>query len=265
MSHITYNKLWGEAQTVLDEVTVIDVDQQSAKPTKDKKHAHITVGELYVKYSIAIKKLEECYDQIVQPQKRLVIRKLLDMSIGRYLEIKHYLVNLDLSEFCYFDDMLSQYNLLPMDAELPVPTYYRRERRHEISERKKTLDDILKKLGFYEEEPTGIVLTEYEAIRLIQIHERARQGRLRSQFMKEIRLLKEKVKIELPEDKVGEINKTAAVKIQKLWRGYITRRKIRKRVIDEMLLIGNVFHIWIHYYKLIELFKDTSIFYSKAM
>lgn len=238
MAHVTYDKLWRDAQVTLSDVTITDVDQQSAKPTKDKKQAHTAVGELYVKYVIAIKKLEECYDQIVQPQKRSVLRKLLDLSIGRYLELKHDIVNLDLSEFCYFDDILSQYNLLPTDVQLKVPTYYIRERRHEVKKRKKTLHDILKKLGFYEEETAGIILTEDDAIRLIQIHERARQGRLRSQFMKEIRLLKEKVKTELPEDKEGEINRAAALKIQKLWRGYFTRQKIRKRVIDEMLLIG---------------------------
>lgn len=63
--------------------------------------------------------------------------------------------------------------------QVNIPNYYRRERAQEIADRKKTMDDILKKLGFYEEEYTGIEMTEDEAIRLIQIHERARQGRLR--------------------------------------------------------------------------------------
>lgn len=54
------------------------------------------------------------------------------------------------------------------------------------------MDDILKRLGFYEEEAVEEMMSDEEAIRLIQIHERARQGRLRSQFMREIRLLKEK-------------------------------------------------------------------------
>lgn len=30
----------------------------------------------------------------------------------------------------------------------------------------------------------------------------------------------------------------AALKIQKVWRGYSTRRRIRQRKLDEMLLIG---------------------------
>lgn len=239
MSHETYNKLWAKAQIILDEATRIDVDQQSAKPQKDKKLAHKIVGELYIKYISAINKLDQCYDQIVQPQKRLLIRRLLDMSIGRYLELKHELVNLDLSEFTYFDDLVSEFKILPIEMEVNIPKYYRKEREQEIQERKKSMDDILKKIGFYEEEYTGIEMNDEEAIRLIQIHERARQGRLRSQFMKEIRLLKEKVKTEpTDEEKAGESNRLAALKIQKMFRGYLTRRRIKKRILDEMLLIG---------------------------
>lgn len=74
---------------------------------------------------------------------------------------------------------------------------------------------------------------------MVQSHERARQGRLRAGFMKEIRLLKEKVKVEPKEDaELEEGGRQAALKIQKIWRGYITRRKIRRRVVEEMLLIG---------------------------
>jgi hypothetical protein len=104
-----------------------------------------------------------------------VIRKLLDSCIGRVLELKHELVNLDFSEFSYYDDVLIKLNLLPMEVELKVPNYYRREREEELKKRKRTMDNILKKLGFYEEEAIEEQMTEDEAIRLIQIHERARQ------------------------------------------------------------------------------------------
>lgn len=40
MSHETYTKVWTQAQELLDDATRIDVDQQSAKPLKDKKLAH---------------------------------------------------------------------------------------------------------------------------------------------------------------------------------------------------------------------------------
>lgn len=81
-------------------------------------------------------------------------------------------------------------------------------------------------------------MTEEEAILLIQRHERARQCRLRAQFMKNIRELKDRSKAK--EDDISETGRTAALKIQRAWRGFITRRKIRKRVLEEMLLIGTV-------------------------
>jgi hypothetical protein len=60
-------------------------------------------------------------------------------------------------------------------VEISVPNYYRREREGEIKKRKTAMDNILKKLGFYEEEAVEEIMTEEEAIHLIQIHERARQ------------------------------------------------------------------------------------------
>ncbi|KAJ4427993.1 hypothetical protein ANN_24006 [Periplaneta americana] len=237
MSNVTYNKLWGEAQNTINEATEYDTVLHAAPYEKDKRAAQIWVSELYVKYVTVVNKLDQCYDQIVHPQKRLVIRKLLDACIGRVLELKHELVNLDLSEFSYYDDVLLKLKILPMEVEINVPNYYRREREDELKKRKKAMDDILKKLGFYEEEVIEEEMTEEEAIRLIQRHERARQGRLRSQFMKEIRLMKEKGKAEVPESKAFDIS-LAAIKIQKTWRGYSTRHKMKRRKLDEMLLIG---------------------------
>ena len=152
MSHATYDKLWAEAQRTLEDATAIDTDLLGAKPQKDKKKALAVVSDLYVKYITVVNSLDQCYDQMVQPQKRILVRKLLDMSLGRMLELKHELVNLDLSEFSYYDDVLVNMRLLPQQAEITIPQYYRREREEEIRQRRKTIDDILKRLGFYEDE-----------------------------------------------------------------------------------------------------------------
>lgn len=60
-------------------------------------------------------------------------------------------------------------------------------------------------------------------------------GRLRAQFMKEIRSLKEKGK---PERAKAETGFMAAVKIQKVWRGFASRTKTRMKKLEEMILIG---------------------------
>jgi len=43
----------------------------------------------YARYLIIYRKLEECYDQILQPQKREDVRQVLEATIGRMLEIKN--------------------------------------------------------------------------------------------------------------------------------------------------------------------------------
>lgn len=83
-------------------------------------------------------------------------------------------------------------------------------------------------------------MAEEEAILLIQRHERARQYRMRFLFMKNIKESKDRVKSK-PGGEISEVGRKSALKIQRVWRGFITRRKIRKRVQEEMLLIGNYF------------------------
>ncbi len=83
MSHETYNELWREAQRILEETTYNDNIQISSKPSKDKILLHKQISITCVKYIVAMNKLSECYDQVVHPQKRPLIRKILDASIIR--------------------------------------------------------------------------------------------------------------------------------------------------------------------------------------
>ena len=80
-------------------------------------------------------------------------------------------------------------------------------------------------------------MTEEKAILLIQRHERARQYRIRAQFMKNTREMKNRVRGKQGEE-ISDVGRESAMKIQRVWRGFITRSKIRKKVVDEMLLIG---------------------------
>lgn len=179
-----------QTQTDLEKLAVNDFEFQAAEAQFDKSIAQNRVFELYVKYIILANKLDEIYDQMLQPQKRVVVKKLLNACLGRVCELKQDLVNIDMMEFSYNDEIMAKLKLTPHDIETNIPKYFLREREQELNARKKTMDDILKRLGIMEEEEIVERLTEFEAIRIVQLHERARQGRLRAQFMKEIRSLK---------------------------------------------------------------------------
>lgn len=56
--------------------------------------------------------------------------------------------------------------------------------------------------------------------------------------MKEIRQLKEKGKPDPNKGKTDGL--VAAMKIQKVWRGFVTRQRTRRGKLDEMYLIGMI-------------------------
>ena len=78
---------------------------------------------------------------------------------------------------------------LKNDVEIPVPKYFINERAKNLKEREKLLGQVLAKIGPQDgdKEKEEIRMPWEQAIRIIQIHERARQGRLRAKFMREIR------------------------------------------------------------------------------
>ena len=54
------------------------------------------LSKLYLQYVKIFRTLDSCHDQMVHPQKRHLLRKLLDSTIGRILELKvHELLYLD--------------------------------------------------------------------------------------------------------------------------------------------------------------------------
>ncbi|XP_058792591.1 dynein regulatory complex protein 11 isoform X2 [Phymastichus coffea] len=239
MSNAMYDEIWRSTQNLLEETVQLDSMVQQTKVPRERAEVRGQLAELYVRYIDIGNKIEECYDQIVQPQKRPLLKRILDSLIGRVLELKHELVEVELSEYNYCDDALLSRKLTPDEIELRVPRYFRREREQEILSRRKFIEETLRNLGELEEKPECKKMAELEAIRLIQAHERARQGRVRFQFMKEILETKERSTIRAearaPDATTGI---AAALEIQKVWRGYTTRRGIRQRKLDEMLLIG---------------------------
>ena len=86
---------------------------------KDKLAVFQLLATMYVKYVQAFRKLEECYDQVTQAQKRRILRQVLDGVIGRIIELKHEMIGLELSEYHFFDDILQDLKLTPV-KKLPI-------------------------------------------------------------------------------------------------------------------------------------------------
>ena len=79
---------------------------------------------------------------------------------------------------------------------------------------------------------------------MLQIHERARQGRLRAKLMRDIRnsekQSEQKKAVETVESDLQIGLAAAAVRIQKLWRGFITRKFAQRKREEELIFIGMV-------------------------
>ncbi|CAB0029137.1 unnamed protein product [Trichogramma brassicae] len=246
MANSLCDELWAKCQDQLELVVQDDTDwtQRSRSSTGGGKRERASevrgrLAGLYVRYCL-------------QPQKRQLLRRLLDGCLGRVLELKHELVEVELSEHAWARDrallgqpeeevVASATRLTPEQVESRIPRYLRRERAREIAERRQLIERTLRALGHLEDRTEKRIMTERAAVRLIQAHERARQGRVRFQFMKEILDMKERSSIRAAEAKDARdplIAERSALLIQRVWRGWRARARVRQRKLDEMSLIG---------------------------
>ncbi|XP_042301941.1 LOW QUALITY PROTEIN: dynein regulatory complex protein 11 [Sceloporus undulatus] len=240
MSHTTYNKIWADAQESLNSLLQKEIEEKSQKPLKDRLVVFQMLATFYIKYVQIFRNLEAAYDQIVHPQKRIIIRHVLDGVMGRILELKNEMVELEYSEYHYFDDILQDLKLPPENIEIPIPKYFIKEKLKVLKERERILAQIMLNAGMYDDEPRKPVkiMPLEEAIRAIQIAERARQGRLRATFMKQIYLEEKRERLARLHGRKGPDLETAAVCIQRFWRGHSQWKKTLQLREEEMIFLG---------------------------
>ena len=98
----------------------------------------------------------------------------------------------------------------------------------------------------------GPEMSTDEAVLMLQRHERARQGRLRSKLMLEIR--RQETAEKNKGKRMAEMSvANAATKIQNLWKGAVARRQVKKQREEELAFIGMVIHIKSHKPRFIKL------------
>ncbi|XP_063501844.1 dynein regulatory complex protein 11 isoform X5 [Symphalangus syndactylus] len=146
MSNAMYNKMWHQTQEALS--ALLDKEtQKMIEPQRNQVLIFQTLATFYIKYVQIFRNLENVYDQIVHPQKRILIRKVLDGVMGRILELKNEMVELELTEFHYFDDILQDLKLAPQQLDIPIPKYFLKEKLEVIKGREKILAQILADSG----------------------------------------------------------------------------------------------------------------------
>ncbi|PNJ35008.1 IQCA1 isoform 2, partial [Pongo abelii] len=239
MSNAMYNKMWHQTQEALG--ALLDKEpQKMIEPQRNQVFIFQTLATFYIKYVQIFRNLENVYDQFVHPQKRILIRKVLDGVMGRILELKNEMVELELTEFHYFDDILQDLKLAPQQLDIPIPKYFLKEKLEVIKGREKILAQILADGGIDTSDmkyPVKSIPFD-EAVKLIQIAERARQGRLRALFMKQIYLQEYRAKQSKMLGKKVTDTWAAALRIQKVWRRFHQCKETEKLREEEMIFLG---------------------------
>ena len=77
-----------ETQASIKDVINIEDQHQQGRPEKDRNVAFRNIAKIYIRYIVIYQSLDVCYDQMVHPQKRILLRSLLDSTIGRIIELK---------------------------------------------------------------------------------------------------------------------------------------------------------------------------------
>lgn len=112
----SYGRMWADAQGALQDLLQDEMPLLLPCPQKDHFQVFQTLATFYLHYLQIFRGLEAAYDQIVHPQKRRVVRHVLEGVMGRLVELKNEMVELEFSEFHYFDDVLQDLKMTPVSA-----------------------------------------------------------------------------------------------------------------------------------------------------
>ncbi|XP_042638151.1 IQ and AAA domain-containing protein 1-like [Orycteropus afer afer] len=238
MSEEAYQRLWESSHVTLQELLDKERPLLHPVPERERQSFQHRLSSLYLFYLGLLRRLDAIYDQMVQPQKRRLLRRLLDGVAGRVLELQDELVRTDLSECRCLDHVLQELKLTPADLEVPIPKYFLLEQASILKDRGLMLAEILSKM---EPVPSVEIFPGKhwtEAIILLQRAERARQGRLRAKFMREIRREEERDRKSREDGRHKFTQDQASVIIQKVWKGYLQRKRTQQDRQVEMEFIG---------------------------
>lgn len=167
-----YGKFWIATKAELDDLVLREKFIENSKPETDRTYQHRIIASLYARYVRLCNNLEELDDQTLQVQKRPIVRRLLEASVQRLLELEKELKNIELSEFVYIDDTVKEMHLVPHEIQVLRPYFFAGKHETEL----RTFVDAYR-VAQYVKQQEEIKQRVPAAIKLIIIHEKARQKR----------------------------------------------------------------------------------------
>lgn len=258
MSHAYYSAAW---QSAMEELSAqIELENppvqlnDNGKPLPEKSitwdDAFQHFACLYLRYLGIYRKLEECYDQMIHPQKRQDLKFILEVVMARLTQVKAQCVKFGPdgrpSDYLNLENYLLDLKLGPEALEIPIPRYFKEKSDNDDANKKRdVLEKCLEEHGMVGGIDTDAgyssyipKLTKDQAIRIIQKNERGRQGNVRAKLMKELRD-EDSMRKKLTASGTGQAHPTtAATLIQKVFRGHLIRMKIAKQTQEEFVFLG---------------------------
>ena len=235
MSSATYSTYWKESNDLHKTLQSYEKPSDSNLQVRDRSSAFQLYAVLYVKYISLYRKLEIAYDQLLHPQKRILLKYMLVAAIGRLLEVKQILVEMECSDFFNLSEVLLDLKLTHDALEVPVPKFIAEE--NENSQIKKMLH-IFNAKEFQTGKPNIFIprFSLEEAVMIIQTNERGRQGKLRAKYINDLQAEAQQDKMLLltnPEDR-----ERAAGLITRIYRGYCARKRVAVMRYEQMIFLG---------------------------
>lgn len=203
---------------------------------------------------------------MIHPQKRMHVKKVLELVIRRIIELKHELVRWNPPnsyvripqgpeeafpwEYINLDDILVDLKLSPETLEVPIPRYFKEDHANVINQRdnflKAYMQEQLSTDAIYiddqYETPVPIENMDIQrAVDIIQRNERGRQGFVSAQALKSMRD-KSLQKMSLGMMSQNENDATSyelhVINAQRTLRGFFGRSEALKERENELMFIG---------------------------
>ncbi|VVC37808.1 P-loop containing nucleoside triphosphate hydrolase [Cinara cedri] len=149
---------WNDAVERLREIREDDLAFVESGLQPERQLVRPTVAELYVRQFVAFRyivisnELTVCHDSIIQPQIRILIKRMLMCIHGRVLELKQILMDEDKSIYTPVTEELANLKLTYDQFELQIPRCFRDERQLFLNDIDKQIDEIHSQVEIEEED-----------------------------------------------------------------------------------------------------------------